>query len=92
MRVDTGSGDVDIGLLGALSLLEVDTGSGSVTARLRGGVNAQIEVDTGSGGIDVDFPVEVQTMRRNFFRGRAGNGDGRISIDTGSGSVRLLGG
>ena len=92
VTVDTGSGSVQLDLMGSVETLEVDTGSGSVTARLRGGVNAQIEVDTGSGGIDVDFPVEVQTMRRNFFRGRAGNGDGRISIDTGSGSVRLLGG
>lgn len=92
VTVDTGSGSVEIDLTERVETLEVDTGSGSVTARFRGGVDAEIEVDTGSGGIDVDFPVEVQTMRRNYFRGRAGNGAGRIFIDTGSGSVTLTGG
>ena len=58
--------------------------------RLPANLDAEIEVDTGSGGIDVDFPVDVQTMRRNYFRGRVGDGRGRILIDTGSGGVRLL--
>ena len=28
-------------------------------------------------------------MRRNYFRGRIGEGRGRILVDTGSGGVRL---
>lgn len=89
VRVDTGSGSVELELLDSVESLEVDTGSGGVTVALPQGLNAEIEVDTGSGGIDVDFPVEVQTMRRNYFRGRVGDGSGRILIDTGSGGVRL---
>ena len=89
VQVDTGSGSVEIELLDAVESLEVDTGSGGVTVALPEGLDAEIEVDTGSGGIDVDFPVEVQTMRRNYFRGRVGDGSGRILIDTGSGGIRL---
>lgn len=89
ITVDTGSGSVELELLDSVESLEVDTGSGGVTVALPEGLNAEIEVDTGSGGIDVDFPVEVRTMRRNYFRGRVGDGSGRILIDTGSGGIRL---
>ena len=40
--------------------------------------------------IDVDFPVTMRTMRRNYFRGVAGDGGGRILVDTGSGRIRLI--
>jgi hypothetical protein len=92
VTLDTGSGSVEVSLMEAVENLEIDTGSGRVTVRLPAGLNAEIEVDTGSGGIDVDFPVDVRTMRRNYFRGVAGNGSGRIVIDTGSGGIRLIGG
>jgi hypothetical protein len=48
-------------------------------------------VGTRSGGIDLDFPREVDSVRRDRVRGRLGDANGRIRIDTGSGSVRLLG-
>jgi hypothetical protein len=89
VRVDTGSGSVELELLESVESVEVDTGSGGVTLTLPETLDAEIEVDTGSGGIDVDFPVEVQTMRRNYFRGRVGEGRGRILVDTGSGGIRL---
>ncbi|MDT8340512.1 MAG: DUF4097 family beta strand repeat-containing protein [Longimicrobiales bacterium] len=90
--VDTGSGGVELELVGEVRSLDVDTGSGSVTVRLPRDVDAEIEVDTGAGRIEVDLPVNVRRMRRDYFRGRAGAGGGSIRIDTGSGSVRLLGG
>lgn len=90
--VDTGSGSVEVDVVSQVERLEVDTGSGAVTLRLPRDLNAEIEVDTGSGGIDVDFAVEVQRMSRDYFRGRAGNGRGRIVVDTGSGRIRLIGG
>ncbi|HSM06798.1 MAG TPA: DUF4097 family beta strand repeat-containing protein [Longimicrobiales bacterium] len=89
VTVDTGSGGVELEILSTVESLEVDTGSGGVTLALPSGLDADIEVDTGSGGIDVDFPVEVRSMRRNYFRGRVGEGRGRIMVDTGSGGVRL---
>lgn len=92
LLVDTGSGSVEVDVISAVDRLEVDTGSGSVTLRLPRDLDAEIEVDTGSGGIDVGFEVAVQRMSRDYFRGRAGNGRGRILVDTGSGRIRLIGG
>lgn len=90
--LDTGSGRVDLDLVSQIDRLLIDTGSGRVRLAVPANISASLEVDTGSGGIDVDFPVNVRTMRRNYFRGVAGDGRGRIVIDTGSGSIRLLGG
>lgn len=92
VTVDTGSGSVELDLVGAVERLEVDTGSGAVLVRVPRTLDARIEVDTGSGGIDVDLPVEVRTSRRDYFQGQAGQGRGRVLIDTGSGRVRIQGG
>lgn len=87
--LDTGSGSVDLNLLEDVESLDVDTGSGSVRANAPSSLGARIEVETGSGGIDVEFPVEVRTVRRDRLVGTIGDGRGRIRIDTGSGGVRL---
>ena len=90
VSVDTGSGSIDVDLTVDVESLDVDSGSGSVTVRVPADLGAELEVETGSGGIDVDFPVELRIMRRNEIRGRIGDGQGRIRIDTGSGQVRLI--
>jgi hypothetical protein len=88
--VDTGSGSVEIELLEDVDRLEVDTGSGSVTVRAPDDLGATVEIDTGSGGIDLDFPLEVRSVRRDRVQGRLGDGQGTILIDTGSGSIRII--
>lgn len=88
--VDTGSGSVEIELLEDVELLEVDTGSGSVTVTAPDDLGATVEIDTGSGGIDLDFPLEVRSVRRDRVQGRLGDGQGTILIDTGSGSIRIV--
>jgi hypothetical protein len=88
--VDTGSGSVDVEVLTSVERIEVDTGSGGVTLRLPEGVDAEIEADSGSGGIDVDFPMQVRTQRRDYLRGMLGDGRGRITVDTGSGRIRVV--
>lgn len=88
--LDTGSGSVDVELLTDVEVLDVDTGSGSVTVRVPADLGARVDIETGSGGIDLDFPVEVRSVRRDRVSGTIGDGEGRIVIDTGSGSVRLL--
>jgi hypothetical protein len=61
-----------------------------VTLRLPDGVDAEIEADSGSGGIDVDFPMQVRTQRRDYLRGMLGDGRGQITVDTGSGRIRIV--
>ncbi len=90
IRVDTGSGSVRLDLLSDVDELEIDTGSGGVTLSVPETLGADIMIDTGSGGITLDIPVQVRQVRRNYFRGTIGDGNGRILIDTGSGGVRLM--
>jgi lia operon protein LiaG len=87
--IDTGSGSVEVELLGDVDVLEVDTGSGSITVWCPEDLGAEIEMDTSSGGIDVDFAIQVFETERNYLRGSIGDGNGRIELDTGSGSIRL---
>jgi DUF4097 and DUF4098 domain-containing protein YvlB len=61
-----------------------------VTVRAPENLGAMVEIDTGSGGIDLDFPLEVTSVRRDRVQGRLGDGQGTIRIDTGSGSIRIL--
>lgn len=87
--IDTGSGGVEVALLRDVRSLVIDTGSGGVTLTAPADLGAEFEIETGSGAIDFGFPVNVTTAERSHVIGTIGDGAGRISIDTGSGSVRV---
>jgi lia operon protein LiaG len=89
LSMDTGSGDVVLGLRNSPDMITIDSGSGDVTLNLPANFSATLDIDSGSGGITSDFPMQVSSKSRDKMTGRIGNGDGRISIETGSGSVRL---
>ena len=88
--VDAGSGGVELEVLSVVEDLRVDAGSGGVTLRLPATLGADIDVETGSGGIDSDFSVQTSRYQRHHISGRIGDGRGRIRIESGSGSVRLI--
>lgn len=88
--VDTGSGGVRLDVAGGLETLSVDTGSGGVTVRLPADTGARVSLEAGSGGVRSDLPIEVTDKDHGSLHGRIGDGSGRITIETGSGSVRLL--
>lgn len=90
VTLDTGSGSVEAELSGEIDDILVDTGSGSVVLRLPASLNASLAIETGSGGIEVDFPISITRRARDELRGQIGEGGGRIVVDTGSGSVRLI--
>ncbi|MEE8061819.1 MAG: DUF4097 family beta strand repeat-containing protein [Gemmatimonadales bacterium] len=90
LAMDTGSGGVDLTLTKAPRDIDIDTGSGGVTIRSPEGLNATIDLETGSGSIESDFPMTVHRHSRDHVQGQIGDGSGRIKIDTGSGSIRLL--
>lgn len=89
LRIDTGSGDVDVtGSSG--SLLDVDTGSGTV--ELSEVTADELRVDTGSGDI---IATSVSTGRIEFDTGSGEvkatlrTSPSHLAIDTGSGDVTL---
>jgi hypothetical protein len=88
LTADTGSGDVELDLAAAEGI-SVDTGSGNVTIGLPSGFSAAVEIETGSGEIRTDLPITVTEVDDDTLRGRIGDGGGRLTVDTGSGSVRL---
>lgn len=90
IRIDTGSGDVDVALLSDVESLDIDTGSGEVTLMVPESLGAEIEIGTGSGDIDLGFPVQVRRIESDHVTGQIGDGRGRIVIETGSGTVRLV--
>ncbi len=90
VTAETGSGGITIELLSDVQRLNVETGSGGATIRVPATLSAEIEAETGSGGFTTDFEVTTRRVGRNHISGRIGDGKGRISIEAGSGSVRLL--
>lgn len=89
LAVSTGSGSITLGLLTDVRNASLNTGSGSITLGVPRELGAELMVETGSGGIDIDIPLQVTMKKRSSLRGRIGDGNGRIQIDTGSGGVRL---
>lgn len=89
LLVDTGSGAVDLALVADAQNVTIDTGSGGVTLSLPASFGADVAISTGSGGINVDVPVTRRQADRDSFRGRIGDGNGRMEIETGSGGVRI---
>lgn len=90
VSAETGSGGVSIELLSDVQNLDVETGSGGVTIRAPATLSAAVNVETGSGGFQTDFEITTRRVGRNHVDGRIGDGKGRITIEAGSGTVRLL--
>ncbi len=87
--IDTGSGSVNLTLSTTPREIEIDTGSGSVTMTVPDSFSAELAIDTGSGAISIDFPVTMQSWERSHVEGTIGNGESRVTIDTGSGGVEI---
>jgi DUF4097 and DUF4098 domain-containing protein YvlB len=90
VRAETGSGGVTLELLGDVQNLDVETGSGGVTIRAPATLSAEVNVETGSGGFQTDFEITTRRFGRNHVEGRIGDGKGRVTVEAGSGTVRLL--
>lgn len=90
VTIDTGSGSVELDLSDSPDAVSIETGSGSVTVRVPESYSARVAIETSSGDIDLEFPLQVSDWERNEVSGTIGSGQGRLTIDTGSGSVALL--
>jgi lia operon protein LiaG len=90
ITVETGSGGATLELLADVERLSVETGSGGVTIRAPSTLSAEIDAETGSGGFQTDFEIVTRRVGRNHVAGKIGDGKGRIRLEAGSGTVRLL--
>jgi DUF4097 and DUF4098 domain-containing protein YvlB len=87
---ETGSGSVDVSLVTTFRSLSIETGSGDVTLRVPPTVGAEVDLDTGSGDIDLGgLTLQVRRIEHDHVTGTLGDGKGRLSVETGSGNVRL---
>lgn len=90
VELQTGSGSVNVELRGEVDRLEIDTGSGDIAITAPPSLSARLELETASGEINSDFPLAVTRSGRDHVRGTVGDGKGKISVETGSGEIRLL--
>jgi lia operon protein LiaG len=90
LHLETGSGGSDVELISAVDDVHIETGSGGVTLRIPSSTGAMFDIETGSGGIDTDFDVKVARVERRALHGTVGDGRGRIHIEAGSGTVRVI--
>lgn len=91
LSFDTGSGNVNVALTATFRSLTIETGSGDVTLKVPPAVGAQVDLDTGSGDIDLGgLTLQVRRIERDHVTGTLGDGKGRLSVETGSGNVRLV--
>lgn len=90
LRFNTGSGNVNVALIATFTSLHIETGSGDVTLKVPPTLGAQVDLDTGSGDIDLGgLTLQVRRIEHDHVTGTLGDGKGRLSVETGSGNVRL---
>jgi hypothetical protein len=92
LSLDTGSGDITLTLTSDIHRLSLDSGSGDVTIYAPATLGARVSAEFGSGDIDVRLPM-TRTVRdedEGELHGVIGDGRGEITIDSGSGDVRLM--
>jgi hypothetical protein len=91
LSFETGSGNVDVALTATFNALSIQTGSGNVTLRVPPNIGAEVDLDTGSGEFDLGgITIQVRRLEEDHITGTVGDGKGRLSIETGSGNVRLV--
>jgi hypothetical protein len=85
----TGSGEVEVNGE-PTGNWEIHTGSGSINLRLPSQAGFDLDARSSSGSVTVNRPVTVQgTLKRNRVQGKVGAGGVLLSLETGSGDIRL---
>ncbi|HEY2825204.1 MAG TPA: DUF4097 family beta strand repeat-containing protein, partial [Gemmatimonadales bacterium] len=90
ISLDTGTGRVGLALTADAETVKIDTGSGEVTLAVPDAFGATVDIQPGSGGVTSDIPIATRRWSSDHVTGTIGDGRGRLTIDTGSGGVRIL--
>ena len=88
VEADTGSGNVEVAVARSRDVT-VETGSGDATVRVPRRSGWDVDLDGGSVEIDRALDFQGRTERREA-RGRIGSGGAQLTVDTGSGPIRVL--
>jgi DUF4097 and DUF4098 domain-containing protein YvlB len=71
-------------------IAELNSGSGSVDVTVPPSFAGRVDLSVGSGSIHTDLPLMIEgSIKKKHIRGTIGDGSGRLSARTGSGSVRV---
>jgi len=90
VHAEAGSGSINVsGSPKERFLWEIETRSGSVTLDLGMRSSYRLEARTSSGRFRLEPELRIQEQTRRLLRATAGDGIGRISVQTGSGTIRL---
>jgi hypothetical protein len=93
IRLETGDGQISAEAESGSKMgseWSARSGDGSITLRVPGDLNAQLDLHTGDGHITLDFPVTVSgSMSHSTIRGQLNAGGPTLSVHTGDGSIRL---
>jgi hypothetical protein len=89
--LETGSGSVTLLLDVDVETLSVESGSGNLELSVPRGFGAYVHMETGSGEIETSVPMEIRKKGRHEISGTIGDGRGRLSLSTGSGSIAVRG-
>jgi lia operon protein LiaG len=90
VNVDVGSGNVELGWTTDPGDLTVDSGSGDVVLTIPANSGATVDFESSSGDVDSDFPIQTTRVQRDALRGTFGDGKGRLAVESGSGSLKLV--
>lgn len=93
LDLKTGDGSIDA-QVGAGSKVanswNVHSGDGSITLRLPGDLNANLEAHTGDGNVNMDYPIMMSgTLSRGSVHGKLNAGGGTFSVSSGDGSIHI---
>lgn len=87
--LETGSGSVGLMLDSDIDMLAIESGSGEIEVTVPKNFGAEVSMETGSGSLSTEMPIEVMKKSRNELHGTIGDGRGKLSLETGSGSIVL---
>lgn len=92
VNASTGSGDIEVTLtpVGAKeNRLESASGDVIVSFHTPAGYGFALEVHTGTGSIEGDLDIKLDEISRKVLKGIVGSGEGRVSIETANGDIRI---
>ncbi len=93
LKAKSGSGGIDIACSEATPvelIADINTSYGSIDFAAPPGFSGQIELATSYGSINTELPITVvgQVSKKNI-KGSVGDGNGRLYLKTGSGSINI---